>query len=115
MTEEWMQKTLLSIGLKKQEVEVYVFLVTNGPQTVRSIGVNLQTYRRRVYRDIKKLEAHYFIDSTSKNPAMYSAKKFEEILDLVAKADLAEANRLEQQKSRLVALWKSATKEKSSS
>jgi hypothetical protein len=38
MSRDWMLETLVGLGLKEIEAEVYVFLATNGPQEAKGIG-----------------------------------------------------------------------------
>jgi sugar-specific transcriptional regulator TrmB len=106
MTQEWMLKTLLDLGFKKQDAEVYVLLVMNGPKSARDIADVLGTYKRKVYRIIKNLQNMKVANATSTVPAEFSAISFDKVLDMLIKANIEEANRMEQKKDKMFSLWK---------
>jgi sugar-specific transcriptional regulator TrmB len=103
-----MLKTLVKLGFKEKDAMIYLHLVLNGPQTARDIGIALNTYKRQVYRSLKKLETTETVRSNSELPAHFSAIKFEKVLDALAKENIDRANQIEKDKDQLIALWKSS-------
>jgi sugar-specific transcriptional regulator TrmB len=110
MTQEWMLKTLVDLGFKQQDAEVYVFLALNGSQKAKAIADALKTYRRQVYRTLKELQNREIINATSNLPAQFSAIPFDKVLGLFIRANMEEADRIEEKKDEILALWKSTIK-----
>ena len=110
MTQEWMLKTLATLGFKKQDAEVYVYLALNGPKKAKDIVTALKTYERQVYRSLKKLQNKEIVSATPEPPANFSVISLDKLLDLLAKASLVEAQRIEQERDRILTLWKSSVK-----
>jgi sugar-specific transcriptional regulator TrmB len=106
VTHEWLLKKLLDFGFKQQDAEVYVFLAENGPQEAKVITDNLKTYRRQVYRSLNRLKHQHFVTATTELPARFSAIPFDQVLDLLVKTNVEEANRLEQEKEKIFSLWR---------
>jgi hypothetical protein len=46
-----------------------------------------------------------------KSPAQFSVVPFNQVLDMLMKDTIEEANRLEQEKEKIFALWKESVKE----
>jgi sugar-specific transcriptional regulator TrmB len=106
LTQEWMLKTLLDLGFKQQDAEVYMFLALNGPKRAREIAGALKTYKRKVYRTLKTLQNMKVTSATLTIPAEFFAISFDKVLDMLIKANVEEANRIEQEKEVMFALWK---------
>jgi len=107
MTQEWLLKTLIDLGFSKNEAEVYLLLYKEGPKKAKDIAQALRVYKRKVYRTLKNLQQTNIVLSTSLVPATFSAVSFDLVLDQFTKANLEQANRLEKNKEKIVALWKS--------
>jgi sugar-specific transcriptional regulator TrmB len=110
-----MLKTLLNLGFRKRDAEVYVFLVLNGIYTASDIAKAIETYKRQVYRALKKLKDLKVVTESKELPAHFSALPFDKLLDQLKKANLQEAKRIEQNKDNFLALWGSTVKEKQAS
>ncbi len=102
-----MIKTLMNLGFEQWDAEVYAFLALNGAQKASTIAEAIRTYERRVYLALEKLEKRKIVSGTSDPRAYFIAIPFDELLDLLVKANLQEARRIEQNKDNLVALWSS--------
>jgi sugar-specific transcriptional regulator TrmB len=114
LTQEWMLKTLVNLGFKQKDAEVYVYLALNGPRKAKDIVTALKTYERQVYRSLKKLKNKEIVNATPEPPANFSVISLDKLLDLLAKASLEEARRIEQEKDSILRLWKSSAKSNSS-
>ena len=110
MTQEWMFKTLIDLGFKQKDAEVYVFLALNGPQGVKVIADSTKTYKRKVYRILRKLQTNEIVRATGDLPALFSVVPFNKLLDLLKSDSDAEANRMEAKKDEILALWRSCLK-----
>ncbi len=107
LDQEWMLKILLDLGFKQQDAEVYVFLAINGSQRAKDIAGALKTYKSHVYRILKKLQDREIVNATPNPPTQFSAVSFDKVLDLLVQANMEEANRIEEKKDEILALWKS--------
>jgi sugar-specific transcriptional regulator TrmB len=112
LTQEWILKTLINLGFRQRDAEVYVFLALNGTHKASDLAKANGLYKQEVYRALKKLQNQEIVSRTQEAPAHFSALPFDKLLDLLKKANLQEAKRIEQNKDSLLALWDSAVKEK---
>jgi sugar-specific transcriptional regulator TrmB len=102
-----MVETLEKLDFKKQHAEIYVFLALNGSKRAKNIADSLRTNKRQIYRILKKLQGRGIINTTSNRSAQYSAVSFDKVLDILIQANMEEANRIEERKGEILALWKS--------
>jgi len=110
-----MLKTLVSLGFKNLDAEVYISLTTNGSQEVRGLAEALKTDRMQVYRSLKDLKVKGVVQASNSRPAEFSALSFELVLDALIKANVEEARRLEREKEKIISRWQVLVKEESSS
>ncbi len=102
-----MLKTLSDLGFGKLEAEVYVYLALSGAHKASDIADGVGTYKRQIYRTIERLQSRKILSGTQDMPANFAALPFDQLLDQLAKANLQEASRLEQNKNNILALWNS--------
>ncbi len=102
-----MLKTLESFGLKRLDVEVYVYLVQHDPQKARDIAEALETYKRQLYRSLKSLRRKGMVSASQECPALFSAVSFDKVLDQFIEANREEALRVEENKEQLLSMWRS--------
>lgn len=107
-----MLKTLLKLGYKQHDAEVYMFLVLNGIYTASEIAKAIGSNKRQVYRALKKLKDLKIVSGSKELPAHFSALPFDKLLDQLKKVNLQEAKRIEQNKESFLALWDSTIKDK---
>jgi sugar-specific transcriptional regulator TrmB len=113
LTQEWILKTLRSLGFKQADAEVYVSLTENGSQEAREIAETLKMYKRQVYRSLKALQAKGIVNASTEHPAQFSAVSFEKVLDAFIKANIEEAKRMEQNRNELLTKWQTLIRESS--
>jgi len=106
MTQEWMLRTLLDLGFSQQEAEVYL-LLRYGPKKVIEISSELNIYKRKVYRIVKRLKETKIIQAKPTKPTQFQIVPFDNFLDLLINNFLNEADLLEHRKAELFASWKS--------
>ena len=107
LSNEWMLKTLESLGLRAKDVEVYVYLAQNCPQKARDLAKALETYRRQLYRSLRKLQRKGMVTASQDHPALFSAVSFDKILDQFIKTNREEAQRIEEDKEQILSMWRS--------
>jgi len=102
-----MLKTLTTLGFTETDAQVYVFLTTEGPKQARDIAEALRIYKQKLYRGLKKLQKKGLVSANQEHPAQFSAVAFDEILELLIKIHLKEAQRIEQEKDEILNQWRS--------
>jgi sugar-specific transcriptional regulator TrmB len=114
LTQEWMIKSLTDIGLARQYAQIYVYLAFNGPRVADEVAKALKMHNKQVNRAIETLKERGLLLASSKCPHVFSAVSFEIVLDQFVRANVDEADRLEREKNKILALWRSSIKEVSS-
>ena len=89
-----------------------MFLALNGIHTASDIAKATGTHKRQVYIALKKMKDLKIVTGSKELPTHFSAMPFDKLLDFLIKANLQEANQIEQDKDYLLALWNSTFKEK---
>lgn len=102
-----MLKTLESLGLKHADAEVYVYLALNCPQKARDLAEALETYKRQLYRSLRKLQRKGMVTASQEHPALFSAVSFDKILDQLIETNREEAQRIEEDKEQILSMWRS--------
>ncbi len=110
-----MLKTLGTLGFTETDVQVYVHLALEGPQQARSIAEVLKIYKRKLYRELRKLQNKGMVSASQEHPAQFSAVSFDKILDLLIKTHLKEAQRIEQDKEEILIQWHATVNKHSAS
>lgn len=104
----------MDFGFGRLDAEVYVFLVFNGPNNASAIAAALKVDKQKIYGVLKKLEKRQILSKSQNAPTLFVALSFDKLLDLLVKANLVEARRIERKKEDLLDLWNSCIKSRSS-
>jgi sugar-specific transcriptional regulator TrmB len=107
LSKDWLLKTLESLGLRHLDAEVYLYLVQNEPQTARDIAEALEKYKRQLYRNLKSLQRKGMVSINQDRPARFSAVAFDKVLERFIQANKEDAKRMEQNKNRILLIWRS--------
>jgi sugar-specific transcriptional regulator TrmB len=107
LSKEWMLKTLQSLGLKRLDAEVYVYLLQKDPQKARDIAEALEMYKRQLYRSLGSLQRKGIIRASQNRPALFSAASFDTVLDQFIEANREKAQHIEKNKEQLLSMWRS--------
>ncbi len=110
MSEDWMLKTLVGLGLEDMEAEVYAFLATNGPHEAGDIATALKLNKQKLYRCLKTLRIKNIVIASAKRPLRFSAVIFEKVLDLFLKSKIEQQQILQESKEELLQSWESVFK-----
>jgi sugar-specific transcriptional regulator TrmB len=105
LTSEWMSKTLVDFGFERIDTEVYVFLVLNGPNNALAIKNALGLDKYTISRIIRNLEKRQILFRSQDLPSLFSVISFDRLLNLLSKAKLLEAKKIEQKKMDILAVW----------
>jgi sugar-specific transcriptional regulator TrmB len=108
-----MLTTLINLGFTESEVQVYVFLATEGPKKARDIADTLKIQKNQLYCILKKLRSQGIVNPSSEYPARFSAVSFDQILDIIIKARAEQQEVLEASKQELISAWRSIIKKDS--
>jgi HTH-type transcriptional regulator, sugar sensing transcriptional regulator len=100
---------LSKLGLKRLDVNVYIFLAKKGPRKGRELCSDMKITKQQLYPCLQTLKQRGIVNATAQHPAVFWAVPFEEVLDLSIKSKMDEAQVTEQHKSDLFAIWKSMT------
>ena len=91
-----MQKTLVSLGLTRQDSEVYLYLAKKGLQKGNDLRNGLKITKQQLYRSLKSLQSKGIVNVTLERPARFSAAPLEKVFDSFLGAKIEETQRLRQ-------------------
>ena len=103
---ELLIETLVELGLKPTDTQVYIFLAKKGPQRVKDLVNSLRITKQQLYPSLKNLEERCVVNSSNERPAIFSAVPIEQVLDALIKAKIKETQHMIQNKEALLSKWK---------
>ncbi len=106
-----MIEALETLGLKRSDAEVYVYLAQHDPQKAKDIAEALETYKQQLYRSLKVLQLKGMVNVSQEHPPSFSAVSFDRVLDSYIKANRETAQNIEQNKDQILSIWKSKISE----
>jgi sugar-specific transcriptional regulator TrmB len=115
MSQEWLIRALVGLGLKRTDAKVYLFLAKTGPQKARDITTALKIHKQQLYPSLKNLQEKGFVYATLEHTALFSAIPLEKVLDALIKSKMEEAQNIEQNKDEILSIWQSITIDDSTS
>jgi sugar-specific transcriptional regulator TrmB len=107
LSQERVFRTLVSFGLTRTDIKVYISLAKKGPQKGKDLRNSLSMQKQQLYPSLKSLQSKGVVTATIERPAIFSALPFEKVLDLLIKADIEEVQRMIQNKEELLSSWRS--------
>ncbi len=90
MSLERVIRTLVDLGLKTSDAEVYVYLTKKGPQTILDLEQSLNYNERKICSSLDILLTKKLV---TKNENTFFSIPFEEALELMLDQEKQEANR----------------------
>ncbi len=105
MNLEPVYNALESLGLKRLEVQLYIYLARNGPQKGQDVCQSLNLTKQQVYPCLKNLKQKEAVQATIDHPAIFSAKPFEEVLNLLIQNKVNEAKNTQHNKEQIIRAW----------
>jgi sugar-specific transcriptional regulator TrmB len=109
LNHERILKALVNLGLSQTDAQVYIYLATKGPQRARKITEALRLHKQKLYRSLKSLQCKGCAKATLERPALFSATSPERVLDILIKAKMEQAKKLQANREELLSLWQSMT------
>ncbi len=105
-----MLEALMKLGLSNTDAEVYLFLAPKNPQTATDISDTLRIKKQKLSPCLKSLKEKGILNSTNSHPSLFSAVPMENVVDLLVKANLAEAQSMERNRQEILAYWQEILK-----
>ena len=102
---ELLIETLVELGFKPTDAQVYIFLAKKGPQRGKDLVNSLRITKQQLYPSLKNLEERCVVNSSNERPAVFYAVPIEQVLDALIKAKIEETQRMIQNKEELLAKW----------
>jgi sugar-specific transcriptional regulator TrmB len=102
-----MLKTLVSLGFRETDAQVYVYLTTEGLQKATDIAEALKFYKQQLHRSLKRLQRNGIINATLERPAQFSAVSIEKALDFLIETKKEQALALQASRKELLSSWRS--------
>jgi sugar-specific transcriptional regulator TrmB len=115
LSQERIFRTLISFGLTRTDIKVYISLAKKGPQKGKELRNSLKMPKQQLYPCLKNLQSKGLVTTTCKFPILFSAIPFEKVLDLFTKANIEEAERVIQNKEEILSNWRCITANNSES
>lgn len=109
MSYEKIFTVLTSFGLSREDVRMYLSLAVNGPGTRQVIQGYLQKDWTQILMSLKRLEETGLVRYAK---GEFSAVPFEDALEIVVDANLAEALNVEINKDKILKQWQSYLNQK---
>src|SRR3972149_2945462 len=100
-----MLSVLVNLGLSQADAHVYIFLAPKIPQKAGDIANALKMDKKHVYPCLKNLQQKGIINCVGDHPKLFSALPIENVIDLLIKANLKEAQQMEQNRQRILSFW----------
>jgi sugar-specific transcriptional regulator TrmB len=99
------EETLMSYGLLKNEIKVYLFLARAGQKKAGDIAESISLHRTETYRILRDLEKKGILFSIFEKPLKFMAVPIDKAIDLLVDAQKMKIRLLEKEKANIVDLW----------
>jgi sugar-specific transcriptional regulator TrmB len=100
---------LESFGLKKDDVQVYVYLARKGPCEEKDLADTMKFTKRKLCAILKRLLAKGMIRISPEFSINYSAMSIEEVLDMFLKEKKQGIEALRISREELILMWRQST------
>ena len=105
MSKEWVLQTLLDQGLPRVDAQVYVFLITDGPNQRKTIAQRLSLNKSGIHQSLINLKSLGIIVEVPKRPTLFSALPFDKVLELLLNAKRKQTSYLLKNRGLLLTNW----------
>jgi sugar-specific transcriptional regulator TrmB len=107
---ETIENTLQTLGLSKNEAQVYLYLALYKERKASEISEALNLHRTNTYRLLRDLEKKGIVSSVFEKPVKFIATPFDQAVDVLIETKKLKIQRLERKKKDLVKMWLSLPK-----
>ena len=111
MSIERARNLLMDLGLSEIDIQIYVFLASNGPHKVKEITKQVRVGKAQIYRSLNKMLKKKVLSKTKDNPGVFSSVPFEQVVILLAESKEEEAQSLQDSREQLLSKWHKTVKE----
>ena len=108
-------ETLVGLGFKPIDAQVYIFLAKKGPQRGKDVVNSLKITKQQLYPSLKNLRERGIVNSTHERPAIFSAVSIEKVLEALIKTRIEETQSMIKNKEKLISSWRLMTRNNSES
>ncbi|HTY76106.1 MAG TPA: helix-turn-helix domain-containing protein [Candidatus Nanoarchaeia archaeon] len=105
MNIELIYDALESLGLKRLDCQLYVFLAKNGPHKCHDLCQSFGLAKQQVYPSLKRLREKTVVTFSFDRPAIIFAKPFEIVLNLLIQSKVQEAEKTLDNKDQILRAW----------
>jgi sugar-specific transcriptional regulator TrmB len=98
---ETLIETIMVLGVKRFDAQVYVFLAKKGPHKCSDMCRGIQKSKQRLYPSLKILMAVGIVKSTNERPAIFYALPIEKTIEIFVAQKLSEIKQLESSKKQI--------------
>jgi len=98
-------KILQNYGMNKEESQIYVHLLVQGPKGAGAIAKRLGINRVKVYRILKRLEGKGMVEAILGRPVRYLAMPLEETINRLIEDEKKRVQQMEAEKKKLLAAY----------
>ena len=106
LTQEWIIKTLISLGLSPVETQVYTFLIIHGPHRGNEIGEQVKLNMPQLSRTLAKLQNNGLITLSVDRPIVFSAMPLVRVLDDFIRKKKDQVELMEKSRKNLYSGWR---------
>jgi HTH-type transcriptional regulator, sugar sensing transcriptional regulator len=106
------EDALISFGLLKNEIKVYLHLAEAGTKKAKDISEAIKIQRTETYRLLRYLEKKGLVFAIIEKPVKFTAVSLDKAIDLLVEAQRIRIQTLQNQKASLVGLWMSIPQQK---
>ena len=104
-------KALSSLGLEKQDIELYFYLAREGPQEANSLAEALSMIEYDLFSRLETLKKKGIVQAMDEIvPPQFLAVPFEKAVDILVKKNLKQAQVAEKDKKEILKYWESMLK-----
>ncbi len=107
MSQERILKSLAEFGLKNTDAKVYLYLATKGARNTGEMVEALNLPKQRIYKSLRRLCSREIVSVAPVRPKEYSAVVLSQLIELLLKAKIKEANGIEENRDEILSYWQS--------
>jgi sugar-specific transcriptional regulator TrmB len=100
-------ETLVGLGFKPTDAQIYVFLAKKGPKRGKDLVNSLKVTKQQLYPSLKNLQERGIVNSTHERPALFSAVSIEVVIDELIEKRIEEIQHMIKNKEKLISSWRS--------
>ena len=113
MSEKRVISALKGLGLSLSDAQVYIFLAKNGATRIQRIEKDLNIEKGVLDESLKDLSNLGIIHFSIKDPSMFTAIPFEDVIDVFIEVKKEQAKTMQESREDLLSTWKTILKKNS--